>query len=151
MVRTQIAPVTISNAGSAGYSTDCLYINTIRCEDAKMNQGDLMKKIVIAASLIMLSGCSFTKQAKVSEVDPISGLVRLSFNQQMLQTASYDQSAAQSTANKQCQQMGYATAVSYGRPVETCSLISGSVCMNTKVTIQYQCRGMAFNHGTATW
>ncbi|QJT81317.1 hypothetical protein C0557_15140 [Kosakonia sp. MUSA4] len=115
-----------------------------------MNQSDFMKKIFIAASLL-LAGCTLTKEAEVSSVDTTSGLVRLSYNQSMMQTANYDQYTAQGTANKQCQQMGYATAVPFGQPIETCSLISGSVCMNTKVTIQYQCRGMAFSHTTGSW
>lgn len=116
-----------------------------------MNQSDFMKRIFVAASLLLLCGCTITKQAEVSSVDTTSGLVRLSFNQAMMQTAHYDEYTAQGTANKQCQQMGYATAVPFGQPVSTCSLISGSVCMNTKVTIQYQCRGMAFTHTTAGW
>lgn len=102
-----------------------------------------MNRLLVAVSLVMLAGCTITKEAKVSEVDTTSGLVRLSYNQPMMQSARYDSYTAQGTANKQCQQMGYASAVPYGQPVETCSLISGSACMNTKVTIQYQCRGMA--------
>lgn len=105
-----------------------------------------MNRLLVAASLMLLAGCTFTKEAQVSEVDTTSGLVRLSFNQPMMQTARFDTYTAQGTANKQCQQMGYASAVPFGQPVQTCSLISGSVCMNTKVTIQYQCRGMAFTH-----
>jgi len=116
-----------------------------------MKQSDFMKRIVVAASLLLLAGCTMTKQAEVSSVDTISGLVRLSYNQSMMQTAKYDAYTAQGTANKQCQQMGYATAVPYGQPVQTCSLISGSVCMNTKVTIQYQCRGVAFTQTKPTW
>ncbi|AUP76543.1 hypothetical protein CWS02_10885 [Enterobacter sp. EA-1] len=108
-----------------------------------MNQGDFMKTIALVASLVLLSGCTITKEAKISDVDTTSGLVRLSFDQQMMQNATYDQDSAQRTANKQCQQMGYATAFFYGKPVETCSLISGSACMNKTVTLQYQCRGMA--------
>ncbi|XTZ39958.1 YecR family lipoprotein [Salmonella enterica] len=110
-----------------------------------------MNKIVIAALGVLLTGCTFTKEAKVSEVDPVSGIVRLSFDQQMMQTARYDQYTAQGTANRQCQQMGYANAVPFGQPVETCSLISGSACMNTKMTIQYQCRGIAINPAATSW
>ncbi|WLI76110.1 YecR family lipoprotein [Kosakonia sp. H02] len=110
-----------------------------------------MKILCIAASLMLLAGCTLTKEAEVSSVDTTSGLVRLSFNQTMMQNARYDEYTAQGTANKQCQQMGYATAVPYGQPVQTCSLISGSACMNTKITIQYQCRGVAFDRTKATW
>ncbi len=104
-----------------------------------------MNKILVAASLLLLAGCSITKEPKVSNVDNTNGLIRLSFSQAMMQDAHYDEYTTQGTANKQCQQMGYATAVAYGQPISTCSLISGSVCMNTTITIQYQCRGMALN------
>lgn len=110
-----------------------------------------MKRICVAVSLLLLAGCTITKEAEVSSVDTTSGLVRLSFNQSMMQTARYDEYTAQGTANKQCQQMGYATAVPYGQPVQTCSLISGSACMNTKITIQYQCRGVAVNQTQSAW
>lgn len=109
-----------------------------------------MNKIVVAAALLLLAGCTITKEPQVSSVDTTSGIVRLSFNEAMLQSARYDSYTTQGTANKQCQQMGYATAVAYGQPISTCSVISGSICMNTKVTIQYQCRGIAFNQTSAT-
>ena len=109
-----------------------------------------MNKICVAASLLLLAGCTITKEPKVSSVDTASGVVRLSFNEAMMQTARYDNYTTQGTANKQCQQMGYATAVAFGQPIATCSVISGSVCMNTTVTLQYQCRGIAFNQASGT-
>lgn len=47
------------------------------------------------------------------------------------------------TATKACQHMGYATASAYGQPIKTCTLISGSLCLNESVTIQYKCQGYA--------
>lgn len=112
-----------------------------------------MNKIVVAVTLLLLTGCTITKEPTVSNVDTTSGLVRLSFGQAMMQNARYDEHSAQITANKQCQQMGYATAIAFGQPISTCSVISGSVCMNTTVTLQYQCRGIAINHSAvpSTW
>ncbi|MGK9175480.1 YecR-like lipofamily protein [Yokenella regensburgei] len=114
-----------------------------------------MNKLVVAAALLLLTGCTITKEPKVSSVDTTSGIVRLNFSEAMMQSARYDSYTTQGTANKQCQQMGYATAVAYGQPVSTCSVYSGSVCMNTTVTLQYQCRGVAFNQtgvaGTPAW
>ncbi|WP_256937896.1 YecR family lipoprotein, partial [Enterobacter chuandaensis] len=46
---------------------------------------------------------------------------------------------------KACQNMGYATASAYGQPVKTCTLTSGSLCLNESVTIQYKCMGYAVN------
>ncbi|MEA7515332.1 YecR family lipoprotein, partial [Salmonella enterica subsp. enterica serovar Virginia] len=42
---------------------------------------------------------------------------------------------------RECQQMGYADAVSFGQPVGTCSIYAGSLCLNTRFTLSWQCRG----------
>ncbi len=102
-----------------------------------------MKRLFPVAAAILLSACTVHRQANVTDVDATSGIVRLTYGQAMLQSATTDNYVANGTATKQCQQMGYATAVSYGQPVTTCTVTSGSLCMNQSVTIQYQCRGIA--------
>lgn len=102
-----------------------------------------MKKSLIAAGVLLLSACSVERQAEVSEVDANSGIVRLTYGQAMLQDASTDRYVADGTAAKACQKLGYASAFAYGQPVTTCSVTSGSLCMNEKITLQYQCRGAA--------
>ncbi len=108
-----------------------------------------MKRSLLAASLILLAGCTITKEPEVTDVNPATGLVRLHFNETMLQKARYDDYTTQGTANRQCQQMGYATAIAFGQPVKTCSVISGSLCLNETVTLQYQCQGHAVNYSPA--
>lgn len=102
-----------------------------------------MNKFLLAAAVMSLSACTITRQAEVSNVDANSGVVRLSYGQAILQSARTDDYLANGTATKQCQQLGYATAVSYGQPIVTCTTTSGSLCLNNSVTIQYQCRGIA--------
>lgn len=115
-----------------------------------MIQSDVMKKIILIASLIALSGCSINRTAEVSSVDTTSGVVRLTYGQAALQSAYTDSNVANGTATRQCQQMGYATAVPYGQPITTCSVTSASVCLNENVTLQYQCRGVAFSHSASS-
>lgn len=112
-------------------------------------QSDAMKKVILITALLVLSGCSINREAEVSSVDTTSGVVRLTYGQAALQNAYTDTKAANDTASRQCQQMGYATAVPFGQPVTTCSVFSASVCLNEKVTLQYQCRGVAFNQSSA--
>lgn len=102
-----------------------------------------MKKLIPIVAAIALSACTVHRQANVTDVDSTSGIVRLSYGQAMLQNATTDNYVASGSATKQCQQMGYATAVAYGQPVTTCTVTSGSLCMNESVTVQYQCRGIA--------
>lgn len=63
----------------------------------------------------------------------------------MLQNAYSDEYVNNGTAAKACQSMGYATASAYGQPIKTCTLTSGSLCLNESVTIQYKCMGFAVN------
>ncbi|WP_330984397.1 MULTISPECIES: YecR family lipoprotein [Enterobacterales] len=102
-----------------------------------------MKKLIPVAAAIVLSACTVHRQANVTDVDATSGIVRLTYGQAMLQSAITDNSVANGNATKQCQQMGYATAVPFGQPVTTCTVTSGSLCINSSVTLQYQCRGIA--------
>ena len=101
-----------------------------------------MKKIVVAAALL-LCACSVERQASIGQVDANSGIVRLTYGQAMLQSATTDRHAAETIAVKACQQMGYAAAVAYGQPETTCTTFAGSLCLNEKITLQYQCRGIA--------
>ena len=102
-----------------------------------------MKTFILALLPLMLTGCTITKQAQVSEASSITGVVRLTYNQAMLQTARTDDYVAQGTATKACQRMGYASAVGFGQPVATCCVYAGSLCLNTKITLSWQCHGVA--------
>lgn len=104
-----------------------------------------MKTLFVAGALLLLVGCSVTRQAEVSSMDAPNGIVRLDYGQAMLQNARYDEYVTNGTAARACQSMGYATASAYGQPITTCSLTSGSVCLNDTVTIQYKCSGYAVN------
>jgi len=109
-----------------------------------------MKKTLPAAIVLLLSACTVHRQVSVSDIDANSGIVRLSYGEAILQSATTDSYVANGMAAKQCQQMGYATAFAYGQPEATCTTISGSLCLNHSVTLQYQCRGMAVTPMTST-
>ncbi|ECC1660218.1 hypothetical protein AH332_14950 [Salmonella enterica subsp. salamae] len=102
-----------------------------------------MKPLIFTLSLLALTGCTITRQAQVSEASPISGIVRLTYNQPLFFTSRTDDYVSHGTATRECQQMGYADAVSFGQPVGTCSIYAGSLCLNTRFTLSWQCRGVA--------
>lgn len=110
-----------------------------------------MKTLFIALSLILLTGCSINRQAKVSDVSSTTGVVRLSYDQAILQNAHTDDYIAHGTATRECQQIGYANAVSFGQPVSTCSVYAGSLCMNTKITLSYKCQGVAIQPAVSSY
>jgi len=108
-----------------------------------MSPEQIMKKSLTGIAALLLCACAVQRQAEVSEVDANSGIVRLTYGQAMLQDASTDRYVADGTATKACQKLGYASAFAYGQPVTTCSVTSGSLCVNERVTLQYQCRAAA--------
>nr|WP_318381268.1 YecR family lipoprotein [uncultured Enterobacter sp.] len=111
-----------------------------------------MKSICFVAALMLLAGCTITKQPEVSDVNPAAGVVRLTYNEGAMQKARFDDYTTQGTVNRQCQQMGFANGTAYGQPIRTCSVFSGSLCLNEKITLQYLCHGVAFAHPTtAAW
>ncbi|MEP9309086.1 YecR family lipoprotein [Enterobacter cloacae] len=108
-----------------------------------------MKRVFVVGTVLLLAGCSINRQAQVSSLDAPNGIVRLDYSQAALQNAWSDEYVNNGTATKACQGMGYATASSYGQPIKTCTLISGSLCLNESVTIQYKCMGYAVKPATS--
>ena len=87
-----------------------------------------MKTFILALLPLVLTGCTITKQAQVSEASAITGVVRLTYNQAMLQTARTDDYVTQGTATKECQRLGYANAEAFGQPY--CLHLSLFSCSN---------------------
>lgn len=102
-----------------------------------------MKRIIIAGTILLLAGCSINRQAEISSTDAPNGIVRSTMAVPCCKNARSDEYVNNGTATKACQHMGYATASAYGQPIKTCTLISGSLCLNESVTIQYKCQGYA--------
>ncbi len=109
-----------------------------------------MKKSVLLL-MMGLAACTLHKTPVISGGSQVDGIVRMSYELPPLQRATVDSYLAQSTASRQCQNWGFANAVPYGQPITTCSLISGSSCMNETVTLEYQCQGISpVPYGTTT-
>jgi len=101
--------------------------------------------MLLAAAVLLLAGCTITKEPQVSEVIQTTGVVRLNFNEAMLQNARFDEYTTHGTATRQCQQMGLPPplrTVSRSVPVAYsavhCALMKRSPC-NTSVR-GWRCR-----------
>ncbi|AIR62784.1 outer membrane lipoprotein [Cedecea neteri] len=101
-----------------------------------------MKRISLAVTALLLGGCTVSKTPVPLNTNEPAGVVRLAYSLPPLQTAKVDKFLAQSTASRQCQQWGYASAIPYGSDIKTCTTYSGTVCLNTQVVLEYQCRGV---------
>ena len=60
-----------------------------------------MKKVCLSALLLLLTGCSVTRQAEVSRVDVPQGLVWMNYGQAALQNARYDAYVTNGTATRE--------------------------------------------------
>ncbi|EKM0527387.1 YecR family lipoprotein [Cronobacter turicensis] len=105
-----------------------------------------MRKVIIITALLALSGCTITKTPEIVGGSKVTGTVRLGISEQPLQHAKVDNYVAQSMANRQCQDWGYAVAEAYGAPVKTCSVVTGTQCMTESIVLEYQCRGFTINN-----
>lgn len=101
-----------------------------------------MRNYSLLIAVLLLSACTINKNPEPVKSSEVAGVVRLGFDLAPLQHGRIDSYIAQSTANHQCQQWGYISALPYGEPIKTCSLTSGALCLNHKVTLEYQCRGI---------
>lgn len=101
-----------------------------------------MHRSSLFIAILLLSGCTFNKTPEPVKSSEVAGVVRLGFDLAVLQKGKVDSFIAQSTASHQCQQWGYIAAFPYGEPIKTCSLSSGALCLQQKVTLEYQCRGV---------
>ncbi|HAZ54048.1 MAG TPA: hypothetical protein DCY50_03220 [Franconibacter helveticus] len=104
-----------------------------------------MRNAILLAALL-LAGCTLTKDPEVVGGNKLTGMVRLGFSDPALFDAKADPYLAQATATRQFQEWGFATAEGYGQPIKTCSVISGTQCLNESVILKYQCRGFAIPH-----
>ncbi|BCG09002.1 MULTISPECIES: YecR family lipoprotein [Buttiauxella] len=100
-----------------------------------------MKIVYLVLATVLLTGCTINKTPQPVKGSEVAGVVRLGFDLAPLQNGKVDTYIAQSAASHQCQQWGYVSAFPYGEPIKTCSVRSGALCLNQKVTLEYQCRG----------
>lgn len=104
-----------------------------------------MLRPLAAILFVSLTGCTVTKTPEVIGGNQMLGLVQLGYDVPALQRARIDGYLTQATATKQCQAWGYDHAIAYGEPIDTCSVISGTQCLNESVTLNYQCQGVALS------
>lgn len=104
---------------------------------------DLMRKslLVVLASTLILSGCATKKQLVPTGGSKSDGTVRMSYSYGMFENPVVDPSQGMTAAKARCAAWGYSGAEPFGGFTSQCSQPSTSGCMQTLVTIEYQCTG----------
>lgn len=94
-----------------------------------------MTKYFSLMLLALVSGCSISKDPDIAGGSKVTGTVRLGDHLAPFQEDDVNKNSANATARRQCQQWGYLTAESYGSPISTCNLTSGSLCLSHHVIL----------------
>ncbi|MDE1965512.1 MAG: hypothetical protein KGI42_16605 [Xanthomonadaceae bacterium] len=101
-----------------------------------------MRKILIVAAVITLSGCATTKQWAATGGSRSDGVVRLSYEYGSLETPRLDENQAVRLASERCETWGYSGADAFGGATRKCIQGGGfGGCAEWQVTKEYQCTG----------
>ncbi|WP_242638492.1 YecR family lipoprotein [Pantoea ananatis] len=99
------------------------------------------KYAILALSLIVLSGCAAKKQMVPTGGSKSDGTVRMSYSYGMFEKPVIDPQQGMTAAKARCSAWGYNGAEAFGGFTSQCSQPSSSGCMQTTVTVEYQCTG----------
>ncbi|EKM6441136.1 hypothetical protein PU783_004249 [Cronobacter sakazakii] len=97
--------------------------------------------LILLTSTLILSGCATKKQLVPTGGSKSDGTVRMSYSYGMFESPVVDPSQGMTSAKARCAAWGYSGAEPFGGFTSQCTQPSSSGCMQTTVTIEYQCTG----------
>lgn len=102
-----------------------------------------MRKSLLAllATTLILSGCATQKQLVPTGGSKADGTVKMSYSYGMFESPKVDMQQGAQLAVKRCAAWGYSGAEPFGGYTSVCSQPSSSGCMETLVSVEYQCTG----------
>lgn len=99
------------------------------------------KLLVILTSALLLSGCATPKQMIPTGGSKSDGTVRMGYSYGMFEKPVVDASQGLAAAKSRCAAWGYSGSEPFGGFTSHCTQPSSSGCMETTVTVEYQCTG----------
>jgi hypothetical protein len=97
--------------------------------------------LVLVASTLLLSGCAVQKQLVPTGGSKADGTVKMSYSFGMFESPKVNVQQGAQAAAQRCAAWGYSGAEPFGGSTSVCSQPSSSGCMETMVTMEYQCTG----------
>lgn len=101
-----------------------------------------MKKLVlvfVAAALV--GACATNKTLEAIGGSRADGVVRLAFTYGAFERPRVDGEQALNTARQRCRVWGYTDAEPFGGATQQCLASNQYGCVQTQVTVEYQCTG----------
>ena len=100
-----------------------------------------MKKIIMLAATLALSGCAVHKEMTAMGGSKADGTIKMGYSYGMFEAPKVDMNQSASLAAQKCKIWGYESAEPFGGQVSHCSQPTSSGCAQTDVYIEYQCTG----------
>lgn len=101
----------------------------------------MMKKIIMLAVVLALSGCAVQKQMIAMGGSKADGTIKMGYSYGMFEVPKVDMTQAAALAAQKCKIWGYESAEPFGGQISNCSRPTSSGCAQTDVYIEYQCIG----------
>jgi len=96
---------------------------------------------MLAGSILLLSGCAVQKQLIPVGGSKSDGTVKLSYSFNELESPRVNLQQGAQAAAERCAAWGYSGAEPFGGSTSACTQTSGDSCLETTVTVEYQCTG----------
>lgn len=101
-----------------------------------------MKIIFTLLGLLLLTGCSTTRNWEATGGSRADGVIRLSYEVGAMQSAKVDEQQAMDIATQRCKSWGYTGAEAFGGVTRACNAPGAfSGCASYLVTKEFQCIG----------
>src|SRR5437868_5558445 len=101
-----------------------------------------MKNTILAVAFTVgLSGCAVQKTLVPTGGSRADGTIELSYEFGSFEQPKIDLAQGAEAASQRCQAWGYTNAEPFGGQKSTCQASNAYGCIQTLVTIQYQCIG----------
>ncbi|MFP1757295.1 YecR family lipoprotein [Lonsdalea quercina] len=90
---------------------------------------------------LLISGCSIKKELIPTGGSKSDGTVRMGYSFGLFESPVIDPKQGMVAAKARCAAWGYSGAEPFGGFTSQCTQPSSSGCMQTTVTVEYQCTG----------
>ncbi|MBC7101974.1 MAG: hypothetical protein H5U13_01930 [Parvibaculum sp.] len=96
--------------------------------------------VALALFSVAVFGCSSSVKTPIPTGGSKSeGIIRMSYEDGMLERASADWSAADKVATERCVGWGYSGAQRFELEKSTCQISDSGICLSAIRTVEYQC------------
>ncbi|XPP71234.1 YecR family lipoprotein [Serratia liquefaciens] len=96
--------------------------------------------LVLFAS-VLITGCATQKQMVPTGGSKSDGTVKMSYSYGLFEQPVVDPKQGLAAAKARCEAWGYSGTEPFGGFTSQCTQPSSSGCMQTTVTVEYQCTG----------